>query len=92
MSGSGRVSGSQPAQSIRQADQEADKILEFIGLKAKRSLVSGRLPLLDRKRLELGEALATRPKVLLLDEILEVSPQQRSIRPWISSKPSGNPA
>ena len=66
----GRVYGSQPAQSIGQADQEADEILDFIGLKAKRSLVSGRLPLLDRKRLELGKALATRPKVLLLDEIL----------------------
>ena len=66
----GRVYGSQPAQSITQADQEADEVLEFIGLKAKRSLVSGRLPLLDRKRLELGKALATRPKVLLMDEIL----------------------
>lgn len=66
----GRVYGSQPAQSIRQAEMEADEILEFIGLKAKRSVVSGSLPLLDRKRLELGKALATRPKVLLLDEIL----------------------
>lgn len=66
----GRVYGSQPAQSIRQAEMEADEILEFIGLKAKRPVVSGSLPLLDRKRLELGKALATRPKVLLLDEIL----------------------
>jgi branched-chain amino acid transport system ATP-binding protein len=66
----GRVYGSQPAQSIKQAEIEADEILEFIGLKSKRSVVSGRLSLLDRKRLELGKALATRPKVLLLDEIL----------------------
>ena len=66
----GRVYGSRPAQSIRQAEIEADEILEFIGLKPKRSVVSGRLTLLDRKRLELGKALATRPKVLLLDEIL----------------------
>ena len=66
----GRVYGSQPAESIKQAEMEADEILEFIGLKAKRSILSGSLPLLDRKRLELGKALATRPKVLLLDEIL----------------------
>jgi branched-chain amino acid transport system ATP-binding protein len=66
----GRVYGSQPAESIKQAEMEADEILEFIGLKAKQSVLSGSLPLLDRKRLELGKALATRPKVLLLDEIL----------------------
>jgi branched-chain amino acid transport system ATP-binding protein len=66
----GRVYGSQPAQGIKEAEKEADEVLDFIGLKAKRSLISGRLPLLDRKRLELGKALATRPKVLLLDEIL----------------------
>lgn len=66
----GRVYGSQPAESIKQAEIEADEILEFIGLKSKWSVVSGRLSLLDRKRLELGKALATRPKVLLLDEIL----------------------
>jgi branched-chain amino acid transport system ATP-binding protein len=66
----GRVYGSQPAASIKEGEKEADEILEFIGLKGKRLVVSGRLPLLDRKRLELGKALATRPKVLLLDEIL----------------------
>jgi branched-chain amino acid transport system ATP-binding protein len=65
-----RVYGSRPAESIKQAEIEASEVLEFIGLKAKQSVVSGGLPLLDRKRLELGKALATRPKVLLLDEIL----------------------
>jgi branched-chain amino acid transport system ATP-binding protein len=33
------------------------------------NLPAARLPLLDRKRLELARALATRPRVLLLDEI-----------------------
>jgi len=66
----GRAYGSQPAESITQAEREADEVLDFIGLTSKRSLLSGSLPLLDRKRLELGKALATRPKVLLLDEIL----------------------
>jgi branched-chain amino acid transport system ATP-binding protein len=45
------------------------EILEETGLKAKSNLRSGSLTLLDRKRLELARALATNPKVLLLDEI-----------------------
>ena len=39
----GRVYGSQPAESIEQAEMEAGEILEFIGLKAKQSVVSGSL-------------------------------------------------
>ncbi|HVY19792.1 MAG TPA: ABC transporter ATP-binding protein [Bauldia sp.] len=44
-------------------------ILEKTGLMNRANVVAGRLTLLDRKRLELARALATRPKVLLLDEI-----------------------
>ncbi|WOI45604.1 DUF748 domain-containing protein [Acidovorax sp. BLS4] len=38
-------------------------------LEAKANRLAGSLPLLDRKRLELARALATRPRTLLLDEI-----------------------
>jgi branched-chain amino acid transport system ATP-binding protein len=43
--------------------------LEQSGLAAKANVRAGTLTLLERKRLELARALATRPRVLLLDEI-----------------------
>jgi branched-chain amino acid transport system ATP-binding protein len=44
-------------------------VLDNTGLRSKANRTAGALTLLDRKRLELARALATRPKLLLLDEI-----------------------
>jgi branched-chain amino acid transport system ATP-binding protein len=44
-------------------------ILARTGLARRANQLAGSLTLLDRKRLELARALATRPRVLLLDEI-----------------------
>jgi branched-chain amino acid transport system ATP-binding protein len=44
-------------------------VLEEAGLRKRANQLAGTLTLLDRKRLELARALATRPKLLLLDEI-----------------------
>jgi branched-chain amino acid transport system ATP-binding protein len=44
-------------------------VLQRTGLLRKANQLAGSLTLLERKRLELARALATRPKLLLLDEI-----------------------
>ena len=44
-------------------------ILNLIQLHHAKDHMAGGLPLLDRKRLELGRALATQPSLILLDEI-----------------------
>ena len=52
-----------------EAVQLCGEILALTGLESKANALAGGLPLLDRKRLELARALATRPRILLLDEI-----------------------
>jgi branched-chain amino acid transport system ATP-binding protein len=51
------------------ATELAVDALEQADMTAKANLMAGSLGLLDRKRLELARALASRPQVLLLDEI-----------------------
>jgi branched-chain amino acid transport system ATP-binding protein len=48
---------------------ECAEVLDRCGLGDKANRTAGALTLLDRKRLELARALATRPRVLLLDEV-----------------------
>jgi len=48
---------------------QVDEILELTGLALKKDIFARSLPLLDRKRLETARALATQPRLLLLDEI-----------------------
>lgn len=55
--------------SYRNSRRECMTILEKTGLAEKSGALVKSLPLLDRKRLELSKALATDPKVLLLDEV-----------------------
>ena len=52
----------------RDAEAAADRVLERIGLGHRAEVLASQLNLLDQKRLELAKALATGPRVVLLDE------------------------
>jgi branched-chain amino acid transport system permease protein len=53
-----------------EARKEATRVLDFIGLLKYRDSLASSLTIADRKRLELGKALATKPELLLLDEVV----------------------
>jgi branched-chain amino acid transport system ATP-binding protein len=55
---------------VSAAKKRAAEIVEKLGLGAKRDILASSLTLPDRKRLEVARALATRPTLLLLDEVM----------------------
>jgi branched-chain amino acid transport system ATP-binding protein len=52
----------------QRANEKAEEILEFVGLHEKANEISRNLPYGDQRRLEIGRALASNPKLILLDE------------------------
>jgi branched-chain amino acid transport system ATP-binding protein len=54
----------------RERRERVEGILELVGLKGRRNEVVSSLPPLDSKRVELARALATGPRLILLDELI----------------------
>src|SRR6185437_4351273 len=50
------------------AHQEALRLLQFVGLKGRGDILARNLAYGEQRRLEIGRALATQPKLLMLDE------------------------
>ena len=57
-------------QSAAQASKIVDEVLDFVGLTEQRDKMVPDIPLAHQKRLEVARALATQPKLLLLDEVM----------------------
>jgi len=67
---SASVFGKKRAMSVPDAEKEATELLEFVGLSTVSTMLAKDLPVADQKRLEVARALATKPELLLFDEVM----------------------
>jgi len=66
----GSMFGSGRERSMARAEQTARQVLDEVGLGDRADHPAGTLTLAGRKRLEIARCLATRPRLLLLDEVM----------------------
>ena len=62
--------GRHKAKNMKQAREIAAEILEFTGLISKKNVLAREMGTPDQKRLEMARALATKPDMLFLDEVM----------------------
>ncbi|MEJ2558949.1 MAG: ABC transporter ATP-binding protein [Anaerolineae bacterium] len=66
----GSLFGTSNSISSADAAREAMRLVEFVGLSATRATPAKDLTMANQKRLEVARALATKPELLLLDELM----------------------
>ena len=66
----GSLFGCSAGMSSADASREAAELLEFVGLSAVRATPAKDLTLANQKRIEVARALATKPELLMLDELM----------------------
>ncbi|MCG8349029.1 MAG: ABC transporter ATP-binding protein [Chloroflexales bacterium] len=63
---------------VHEARAMAEELLDLTGLSAKAHFAGSSLTIADKKRLELARAMATQPRLLLLDEVMAgLNPRER---------------
>lgn len=66
----GRAFGKEATMNLKLAEEDSLTMLEKVGLRSKATMLAKDMTLMQRKRLELARALAAKPKLLLLDELM----------------------
>ncbi len=66
----GAMHGNEHDRSVREALATADELLELVGIAQYAGATPSQLSVADARRLELAKALASRPRLLLLDEVM----------------------
>jgi branched-chain amino acid transport system ATP-binding protein len=66
----GAMHGNQRERTVQDALATADEILDLVGISGHSAAAPSQLSVADARRLELAKALATRPRLLLIDEVM----------------------
>ena len=66
----GAMYGNERDLSVTDSLGTADRLLELVGIAGRANDAPGQLSVADARRLELAKALATRPRLLLIDEVM----------------------
>jgi len=72
----GAMHGNHHDRTVHEALATADHLLELVGIASRAGAAPGELSVADARRLELAKALASRPRLLLIDEVMAGLRQQ----------------